>query len=497
MTPSLTIRNATLLDGRGVDVTVADGRVVAVEGFPGETARAFAARDAACRARGDGPVVAGFGAVIDANGGLLLPGLHDHHVHVAATAAALASVRCGPPEVADEDALTAVLARPGTGWLRGVGYHESVAGDLDRAWLDRVAPARPVRVQHRSGRLWVLNSAALDRLLDSGVPPPPGLDRASGRLFDEDPWLRRVLGSAPPDFAAVGRAMAMAGVTGLTEISPTNDDAVAAHFAAQHRAGALPQRVLLAGSAALGTAPLDPALALGPVKLHLHEAHLPDFDATVATIRAAHARGRAVAVHCVTLTELVWTLAVLREAGAAPGDRIEHAGIAPDEQVGEIAALGLAVVTQPHFIAERGDAYRADVPLDDQPHLYRLRAFRDAGVALAGGSDAPFGSPDPWAAMRAAVSRRTASGATIGAAEALTPEEALDLFLADRQALGRRRAVAVGAPADLCLLTLPWAQARTRLSADLVRATFIAGRIVHQRVDQPPAVRHVRADPAA
>ena len=34
-------------------------------------------------------------------------------------------------------------------WLRGTGYHESVAGELDRHALDRWVPARPVRVQHR------------------------------------------------------------------------------------------------------------------------------------------------------------------------------------------------------------------------------------------------------------------------------------------------------------------------------------------------------------
>ncbi|WP_229758442.1 hypothetical protein [Peterkaempfera bronchialis] len=47
---------------------------------------------------------------------------------------------------------------PGT-WVRGVGYHESVAGPLDRDRLDALVAHRPVRVQHRSGALWILNSA--------------------------------------------------------------------------------------------------------------------------------------------------------------------------------------------------------------------------------------------------------------------------------------------------------------------------------------------------
>ena len=36
--------------------------------------------------------------------------------------------------------------------------------------LDRLVPDRPLRIQHRSGRMWLLNSAALSELLDRGRP---------------------------------------------------------------------------------------------------------------------------------------------------------------------------------------------------------------------------------------------------------------------------------------------------------------------------------------
>ena len=48
-----------------------------------------------------------------------------------------------------------------SGWLRGVAYHESVAGPLDRDRLDAWVADRPLRVQHRSGALWMLNSAGI------------------------------------------------------------------------------------------------------------------------------------------------------------------------------------------------------------------------------------------------------------------------------------------------------------------------------------------------
>lgn len=463
------ITRAQLEDGEVRDVRIERGLVTAIGAFephPGER-------------------------VVDAQGGLLLPGLHDHHIHAAALAASLTSVRCGPPEVSDIDGFAMALrATPGDGWLRGTAYHESVAGMLDVTALDQIIAGRPVRVQHRSGRMWFLNSRALDALLADHAPPP-GLEREggrfTGRLFDEDAWMKQALGSRPPSLAAVGAILARAGVTGLTDMSPANDAVMARHFAAQGADGSLPQRVLLAGRMDLTQADMTGLVRLGPAKLHLHEAELPDFDEAVAFMQAAHVQGRGVAVHCATEVELVFTLAAFDTAGVQLGDRIEHASIAPDTAVAEIARLGLAVCSQPHFVAERGDIYRADVEPELQPLLYRLAAFRDVGVTLAGGSDAPFGGPDPWTSMAAAVSRRTRDGALIGEAEALTPEEALDLYLRAPEALDRRRRVTVGAPADLCLIDRPWARAREGLAEVQVRAAWVEGRMIFDGVDQAPA----------
>ncbi|MBU6267337.1 MAG: amidohydrolase family protein [Sphingomonadales bacterium] len=415
-------------------------------------------------------------AVIEAHGGALLPGLHDHHIHLNALAARQASVVCGPPEVSSAGELAARLAGvAGDGWIRGILYHESVMGLPDAAALDRLVADRPLRIQHRSGRMWLFNSAGLAALRETH----PGLDRNKGHLFDADGWLRAMLGSGPPELGAVSARLARFGVTGVTEMSPGNDADAAAHFAGERAAGRLRQRCLLAGRLELASAVPD-GWRLGPAKLHLHETALPDLDEATSFAVAAHAQGRGVAVHCTTEVELVYALAVLAAAGVHPGDRIEHAGVASDELVAEVAAMGLAVVSQPHFIAERGEQYWRDVEPRHRGELYRLAAFSRAGVPLAAGSDAPFGSDDPWAAMRAAVSRRAGDGRVIGAGEALTPETALALYLADPGDLRVQRGVAVSGPADLCLLDRPWAEARERLRSEDVRATFIAGELVHK-----------------
>ena len=362
-------------------------------------------------------------------------------------------------------------ARPNPhGWIRGVGYHESVAGDIDRRWLDRLSSDVPMRVQHRTGRLWIVNSAGLDRLVDAssgGVLPAS----ERGRFYDQDGVLGELWGRATPPVEVASRQLAAYGVTGLTDLSPRNDDAAAARFMRLRCCGGLLQAIRVGGV-------LNMTHCLtGPTKVHLHDASLPDFDAFSGLIGASHARGREVAVHCVTEAELVFALAGFRNAGACPGDRIEHASVTPPALLEQIRELGLIVVTQPQFIAERGDAYLCDLPLEEHAWLYRCRGFLDSGIPLAGGSDAPFGHADPWRAMRAAVDRRTASGHRLGGRERLSPEEALSIFLGSLEEPHRPRRTEVGGAADLCLLDCPWDEARTLLDSSCVRGTFRSGDV--------------------
>lgn len=416
--------------------------------------------------------------VLDAAGAALLPGLHDHHIHLLSYAASLRSIRCGPPDVHDGQALIdAARGRPGSGWLRGYGYHESVAGDIDRHWLDAHLPARPIRIQHRSGRLWILNSPALDLLTrrqqenDSSRLTVP----ADGRLFDADGALGTLLGRELPPVAEASRMLASYGVTGITDMTPGNDAASLDLIAELLAAGDLQLDVLLAGAAELPFPASRRRVATGATKIHLHDSALPEFSELCAIIRRSHADDRPIAVHCVTEVELVFTLAAIEEAGPAPGDRIEHASVTPPALLQRIAQLGLTVVTQPNFLFERGDAYLRDLPATEHGWLYRARAFTDHGIPLAGGTDAPFGQADPWIAIRSAVHRRTAEEQAIGPEEALTPEQALALFLGCPAAPTQLRALAPGATADLCLLTVPWADAREVLDRSLVRATFASG----------------------
>ncbi|MEU6372603.1 amidohydrolase family protein [Streptomyces sp. NPDC046909] len=455
-------------------------RDVSVRGWPGLVD---------CRVRGGvvvevGPRLRAGGEelVVRGEGGALLPGLADHHLHLAAMAALESSVDVSG--VAREG-LSRLIARavPGEdGWVRVVGYDEVAHGELDRDALDVWNPVLPVRVQHRSGALWVVNSTGLRRL---GGDTPDGMARlrvatgddiGRGLVWRADAWLREALGARPPSLRAVGARLARLGVTHVADATP---DAGAGEVVAEAvRRGELPQHVLL--MAAESTASDHPRLSVGPVKLVVADHELPEFGALVLRIRRAHAVGRPVAVHCVTRVALALTLAALDEAGGMRGDRVEHCAVADAALAGELAARGITVVTQPTLVARRGDDYWARVAPEDRGDLWPYAGLLRAGVRVAASSDAPYGDPDPWAGLRAAVERRTISGRVLGPDERVAAATVLDgLLSALHDPGGPPRQVAPGLPADLVLLDRPLGEALRAPDAGQVRATLIAGRVVH------------------
>jgi predicted amidohydrolase YtcJ len=136
----------------------------------------------------------------------------------------------------------------------------------------------------------------------------------------------------------------------------------------------------------------------------------------------------------------------------------------------------LTVVTQPGFIADRGDDYRRDLPPEDLEDLYRVESLRTVGVAVVCSSDAPYGPADPWAVLRAAAERRTPSGQLLNGDERISVARALRGYLSSPlRPAGPPRRVAVGAPADLVLMHAPWAEVVAAPTRDLVRSTFCGG----------------------
>ena len=241
----------------------------------------------------------------------VLPGLHDHHLHLMAMAARSGSVDLGDDGPVSDADLRSFLRRADAGatgnrWIRAVGYDGERGASPDRRVLDDAVPHRPVRVQHRSGHLWILNSAAcravgLDRMdgtdrieRDDGIE---GIERdgdgiPTGRLFDLDDWLAsRLPRDAPPELGAVSRRLAGFGVTGVTDATPSRRAADLDALALGRSSGAVVQHLVVMGGSELAPGDAPDGLELGPVKVMVSDEHPPGIDDLAHAFAAAHGRG--------------------------------------------------------------------------------------------------------------------------------------------------------------------------------------------------------------
>jgi predicted amidohydrolase YtcJ len=419
---------------------------------------------------------------LDARGGELIPGLIDHHIHLFAVAAQATSLVLSANEdfaaLLREKDRTLATDEP----IRVTGYHDSFFGPLDAVRLDTLVPHRPVRVQYRTGSLWVLNSKALDLALKDGEAPDcverDAAGKPTGRIWRGDEWLRTRLAAPPPSLAPLGRMLAQQGVTHVTDASAGTRDDTATLFTEAMRRKDLPQQLMLMSARPLQRR-ADSLWRLGPVKILLDDHALLPIDQMVEIIASARAQERRVAVHCVAAGELALTLAAFEVAGTLPGDRIEHGGIITPEAIAEIKRLNLAVVTQPGFIAERGDTYLSEVEPHDHANLYRCASLIDAGIKTGGSTDAPYTRPDIWAAISAATKRATQTGTVLGSAERLSPHDALAMFQGSFDDPGGAvRSIGIGQPADFALLRDSFDAIAADDFAVPVAATIVSGSVV-------------------
>lgn len=473
------------------------------------------------------PLVGPGTEVIDAEGGVAVPAFHDAHLHLLSYARAHTRLDCrdarGIPELSARLAAHARALPPGA-WVRAGGYDEARLRDgrhPDRADLDAAVPDRPVRLQHRSLHLDVLNTAALRALgLMDGPAPLVERDTATGaptgRLYHAAALLRdRLPHPTEPELAEAVRAatdrLLAWGVTSVQDASHTNGPAEWELFERLAAQGALGVRLFVmpgSGRWASGLPPLlqgereqtgRPRVLLGPVKIMLDEA-TSDPAAVRAAVAAAHTAGHAVAIHAVSEAEVALALDALASSPRPPSpiphqlapDRIEHGAVIPDAWLGELRALGVLVVGQPALVAERGDVYRGAYPAETHGWLHRAGSLLRAGVGYAAGSDAPVTKPAPGLGLYAARQRRTPDGAVLGPDERLGQADALAAFT-----LGPARAVGMahvlgslrpGMLADVAVLDPDALEAEAAVEARrAARLTLREGRVVWRQAQAGPA----------
>lgn len=203
-------------------------------------------------------------------------------------------------------------------------------------------------------------------------------------------------------------------------------------------------------------------------------------------VRAAVARGFAVAMHAIGNEAVDVALSACETAGAALGHagapRIEHAMFLSRELVSRIVSAGVAVVTQPHFMSLPAFGSAPRIPgVRNTP----LRWLLDAGVKVAGSSDFPVAGFDPLDGIRAAVTRRTAHGSTYGPDQRIAVGEAIAMYTRVGaevcRCLDRCGTLEAGKRADLVVIEGSF---EADLDAVRVRSTVIGGEIVFGRPER-------------
>ena len=166
-------------------------------------------------------------------------------------------------------------------------------------------------------------------------------------------------------------------------------------------------------------------------------------------------------------------------AGVGGSHRIEHCTFMTLDQCARIADANLTAVVQPMFL---------QLPaFDDVPPLpgvttIPIRSLLDAGVRVAGSSDAPVSSFDVLAAMRAATRRKTLRGYAICPEQAVSAEEVLAMYTREAAracgCLDVTGTLESGKRADLVVLSADPCATGVELDAVRVKRTILAGKTV-------------------
>ena len=489
--------------------------------------------------------LAGPGArAVDLRGRALLPGFIDAHCHLPSLGMAAASIDCKAPGMQSIRALQeAVRARaasqpPGT-WIRGRGYDQSRLAEKrhpNRLDWDAVAPDHPVIFTRTCGHIASVNGRALSAAgITDSTPDPAGgrYDREGGRNLGvayetaQTPLQLAALPSADEFRAALLGADQAYIEAGATSVHDAGGLVGPAFVPGQDLAagGRLRLRIYAFATVNSRTHPLmgllgtgvhsglgDQRLKLGAFKVMTDGSSSGPTAATRAPytsncqdhgilywqqedlddlIGQAHRQGFQCTVHAVGDRAIEQTLnAMARAQREAPRQglrhRIEHCGICPPDLRARVHAQRILPIMQPAFFWEFGDGYIVNYGQDRADTMFPARSLVQAGVPVAGSSDAPVTHYAPLFGIEQALTRATSDGQVCG------PDERVDLATAIRMHTingafasfeeASKGSLEPGKLADLVVLTDDIARVPVKELRHLpVAMTVVGGEVVFER----------------
>ncbi len=524
----------------GVDLIVRGGAVVPLTA-PEARAEALAVVDGRVVAVGSEAEVLGLAGddtrMLDVEGGAVLPGFYDAHAHLVETGLVSAQLdlsRCASVGELLDAIGRACGERERGSWLVCSGrWHEGRLREQrlpTRAELDRVAPDNPVFLP-RGGHLAVVNSRALAAAgIAEDVADPAGgryeRDEAGALtgVVVEDPALRPIQEALPPPSevdleraatTAIARFHA-AGVTSLRDawalpstvrcltalrdagrltlrtrllvyLDPATGEAQLQEVRAQRERGG--DRLRVAGAKIVLDGGVEGAWLR---EEHIgvpgyHGESLWEDEALVRVLLAAARLGVPIGFHVVGDAALDQALRAIERVDAVhqvAGRRwvLEHAFLADAGQIERARALGLIVTVQPHLLHELASALLERFGAQRTARVFPVRAWLDAGVPVAAGSDSPVATYAPMSGVQWLATRESVAG-TIGPEHAMTAWEALRAYTVGAAGVTfderEQGTLEPGKLADFVVLDRdPLAVPPGEIGAIAVRTTVVGGEIV-------------------
>lgn len=428
--------------------------------------------------------------ILDGKGHTLLPGLIDAHGHVMELGFARNRVDLvGTRSIGEalQRIKAYAKAHPNAAWITGGGWNQEI-WKLGRfptaAELDAVVPDRPVWLSRIDGHASWANTAAITAAgVDAHTKDPDGgrIERdakgnPAGVFVDGATAL--VNRNVPPPSAteattALDTALKEMASVGLTGVGDPGIDLstyqlyrqyAKAHkltvriYAMIHNTGS-DFDVISADGPLIGTD--DDHLSVRAVKLYADGAlgsrgaamlapysddpgnrgllFQPQAELT-AMIEKAFARGYQVCIHAIgdranrEVLDSFTAAYKLHPEAKTFRNRVEHAQIVAPSDVPRFRTLDLIASMQPTHATSDMNMAEARIGHERMAGAYAWRTFLDQGTVVAGGSDFPVESPNPFFGLYSAVTRQDHQGRPPGGwypAQAMTITEALRAFTLD------------------------------------------------------------------
>ncbi|MGA7921231.1 MAG: amidohydrolase family protein [Candidatus Acidiferrales bacterium] len=456
------------------DLLIVNGNVLTGEGLYSGTPQrvsAFAIRDGLVMKTGDEKEILKLRGrkteVIDLRGAFVMPGFNDAHLHLASGGFEKLNVDLvgvkSLEEMRQRIAARVKTAHAGE-WISGRGWDHLTWNEQvlpTRQDLDLVTGDHPAIFTRVDGHIAVANSAALKAAgitKDTAGPAGGKIDKdANG---DPTGILREgardaVYDAIPKPTAARRRealelALAEAARWGLTSLQDNSSwddfllyeqlereqkltaritewlpfdapvDTLESRRAHHHPNDPMLHTGMLKGfmDGSLGS---RTAALLGPYTDDTKNSGLPQYDQATLN-RLARERARAgfqLGFHAIGDRAVQMALdafdEALRDLGGDPKQkdrrfRVEHAQVVTAEEIERFARLGVVASMQPnHLLTDMNWAVDRVGP-ERAKYSYAWRAFLDAGVALAFGTDYPVEPLTPFRGLYAAVTRKNEEG---------------------------------------------------------------------------------------